>query len=98
HRLPAPSAPKRENAFDLHQRIRRRSDGGVLSATLSLRLPFSINATTDCSGCSVRCPSAFRFVILQLRTAAFYSSVGVPLAWQHTALPYNRHRLSLNRT
>src|SRR5262245_43640988 len=61
HRLPAPSAPKRKNGFDLDRRIRRRSDGGILSATLSLRLPFSINATTVCSGCNVRCPQRISF-------------------------------------
>jgi hypothetical protein len=30
-----------------------------LLATSTLRLLSSVNATTACSGCSVRCPSAF---------------------------------------
>src|SRR5262245_25089 len=65
HQLPALSAPKRENASDFHRSIRRQSDSVVLPATSTLRLPSSVNATTACSGCSVRRPSALVLVVLR---------------------------------
>src|SRR5262249_23322421 len=54
HQLPAPSAPKRENAPGFHRPVRRRSDSGVLLVTSTLRLPSSVNATTDCSDSTLR--------------------------------------------
>src|SRR5215475_10189268 len=50
HRLPALSAPKRENASGFHRSIRRQSDSGVLPATSTSTLPSSVNITMGCSG------------------------------------------------
>ena len=57
HQLPAPSAPKRENAFVFHRSIRRQSDSSVLPSTL--RLPYRLTLQWLAADVACAVPSAF---------------------------------------